>query len=199
MTTTASVPAAFAITPVNLKRLAISIHQPIFWSRPEGPQYLRARRRARRGRSTCATYPRASAVGSAEAVPHGGDIPLPRSVRGAREAGGCKGRRHSEAVAGGGYRHPRRQLSRERPRRLPERQLPGRGLRPEGGAGDGRLVSAENWCSPSWAPPSLHRHRTPERHGASRGLPPRAEGPCRPDWSPVLLLAGPKAGYLYGG
>ncbi len=30
-TTTASVPAAFAITPVNLKRLAISIHQPIFW------------------------------------------------------------------------------------------------------------------------------------------------------------------------
>jgi hypothetical protein len=30
-TAATSVPAAFAITPPNLKRLAISIHQPIFW------------------------------------------------------------------------------------------------------------------------------------------------------------------------
>ena len=182
-TTTASVPAAFAITPVNLKRLAISIHQPIFWLGQKARNTYELTK-GQEGKIYVRYLPAGVRVGSAKPYLTVATYPFPGAYAALEKQAAARGAVTAK-LAGGGYRRPRRQLSRERPRRLPERQLPGRGLRPEGGAGDGARLGRRT--GRPRGPPSLHRHRTPERHGAGRGLPRRAEGPCRPDWSPVLL------------
>ena len=99
-------PDVFRITPGNLRRLALSIHQPIFWLGPKaGITYELTRGR---GREDLRPLPaRGRRRRQRQAVSHGRDISLPRRVRGGPEAGGAR-RAPSRRSSPAGRRRPRR-------------------------------------------------------------------------------------------